>query len=506
MEKKAVIIGAGPAGLTAAYQMLKEGVAKPVILEQEGFVGGISRTMEHNGNRIDIGGHRFFSKSEEVLRLWSELLPLEKRSMEEDIRLRTDPPAFLQRRRISRILYRRKFYDYPISLKLRTIANLGLADTFLAGMAYIRAVLIKREEISLEDFIINRFGTRLYRMFFKDYTAKVWGRDPGEISADWGKQRIRGLSLMRAILHMLKGPFKGKKVETSLIESFLYPKLGPGQYWEAMASRILELGGEIRYGAKVDGLTLADGRIAAACLSGGEVVEGDWFLSSMPVPELTAALGASVPKEIAGLADELPFRDFITVGLLTRKIKLKNNTGIPTYKDRIPDCWIYIQEPDVKVGRLQIFNNWSPLMVRDYEETIWLGLEYFCDQDDELWNMEEQDFIDMAIREAVEIGLLEREDVLDSVRIRVEKAYPAYFGSYDQFPSIREHLDSYDNLYCIGRNGQHRYNNMDHSMLTGVEAVRLIRDGLIGKDSLWNVNADQEYHEEGAGRDEGKGK
>lgn len=210
MEKKAVIIGAGPAGLTAAYQMLKEGVAKPVILEQEGFVGGISRTMEHNGNRIDIGGHRFFSKSEEVLRLWSELLPLEKRSMEEDIRLRTDPPAFLQRRRISRILYRRKFYDYPISLKLRTIANLGLADTFLAGMAYIRAVLIKREEISLEDFIINRFGTRLYRMFFKDYTAKVWGRDPGEISADWGKQRIRGLSLMRAIQHMLKGPFKGK--------------------------------------------------------------------------------------------------------------------------------------------------------------------------------------------------------------------------------------------------------------------------------------------------------
>ncbi|UWG98098.1 NAD(P)/FAD-dependent oxidoreductase [Dehalobacter sp. DCM] len=520
MPKKALIIGGGPAGLTAAYTLLKQTSIIPVIVEKEDFVGGISRTANHNGNRIDIGGHRFFTKSPEVLNLWHALMPVQGKPSIDDILLNNsekilvpggpDPETvdnvFLIRRRVSRILYLRKFFDYPISLKLQTLTNLGFINVIKAGTAYVTSQVFKREEKTLEDFMVNRFGTALYKMFFKDYTYKVWGKDPSEIAADWGAQRIKGLSLTKAVIHMLKSPFMKKdlaqnSVETSLIELYTYPKKGPGQLWEVMADQIRAMGGEIRLNTTAEKFTLANGKLVSAAVRNHESgllenMEADFVISSMPICELVSALGPDIPAEVNAVASELPYRDFITVGLLVKSIKLKNTTKIPTVKDRVPDCWIYIQEPDVKVGRLQMFNNWSPYMVKDFESTVWLGLEYFCEEGDTMWTMSDDDFIAFAIDEAERIGILNKGDILDSVRIKVQKAYPAYFGSYSRFDLVKEHLNTYSNLYCIGRNGQHRYNNMDHSMMTAMEAVRLIQNGESMNDSLWNVNAEKDYHEE----------
>lgn len=519
MPKKALIIGGGPAGLTAAYTLLKETSIVPVIIEKEDFVGGISRTVNHNGNRIDIGGHRFFSKSPEVLSLWHTLMPVQGEPSSDDrilhnVKVLTpggpDPETtdnvFLIRRRVSRILYLRKFFDYPISLKLQTLTNLGFVNVIKAGLTYVKSQVLKRNEDTLEDFMINRFGTALYKMFFKDYTYKVWGKDPSEIAADWGAQRIKGLSLTKAVIHMLKSPFIKKElsqntVETSLIELYTYPKKGPGQYWEVMADQIRAMGGEIRLNTTAVGFDVDNKQITSVTIldhANGlrDTLEADYFISSMPVCELTAALGQDIPADVKEVSSQLPYRDFITVGLLVKSIKLKNTTQIKTIKDRIPDCWIYIQEPDVQVGRLQIFNNWSPYMVKDFADTVWLGLEYFCEEGDAMWTMTDDDFIAFAIDEAEKIGILDKADILDSVRIKVQKAYPAYFGSYSRFDLVKEYLSTYPNLYCIGRNGQHRYNNMDHSMLTAMAAVRLIQNGDTTKVSLWNVNADQDYHED----------
>lgn len=517
MEKKsAVIIGAGPAGLTAAYKLLEESDIHPIIIEKEDFVGGISRTVNHNGNRIDIGGHRFFSKSTEVTELWEKIMPTQGKPSVDDMLLEIDKPlnpqgpdpekedrVFLIRSRVSRILYLRKFFDYPISLKWQTLANMGFVNTLKVGTGYIKSKVVKRKEVTLEDFMINRFGKTLYQMFFKDYTEKVWGRNPSEISADWGAQRIKGLSLTKALLFMIRKPFIKKEltqnnVETSLIELFSYPKKGPGQLWETMAEEIQKRGGEIHFNSTVSKINVKDGRIESVILESGSEkreIKADYFLSSMPICELVAALSCEVPNEIKETALNLPYRDFITVGLLVNKLKIKNTTKTKTILNRIPDCWIYVQEPDVKMGRIQIFNNWSPYMVRDFKNTVWIGLEYFCDKGDEMWNQSDEKFIDFAIKEAVKIGFIEDEDVLDSVRIKVEKAYPAYFGTYENFDIVKSYLNGFNNLFCIGRNGQHRYNNMDHSMLTGAEAVRVIISGKDAKESIWSVNTESEYHE-----------
>lgn len=521
MEKKAIIIGAGPAGLTAAYKLLERGGIKPIILEKEDFVGGISRTVNYKGNRIDIGGHRFFSKSPEVVDLWKKLMPVQGRPAADDLLLKheksfspggPDPETkdlvFLIRRRVSRILYLRKFFDYPISLKFSMIANLGLVNTLIAGFSYIKAQMIQREEITLEDFMVNRFGKKLYQMFFKDYTHKVWGKYPNEISADWGTQRIKGLSLTKAVFHMLKNALPGSKdpsnVETSLIEQFLYPKFGPGQYWETMASSILESGGEVKKNAIVTRLEVTGDRINAVYfMEHGQErrLEGDYFISSMPLCELIPAIELASPHKVVEAAVNLPYRDFITVGLLVHKLKLKNSTSIRTLNQLVPDCWIYVQEPDVKIGRLQIFNNWSPYMVQDYADSVWIGLEYFCNETDEMWRMDEATFIQFAIDEVVRIGLVDKTDIMDSVQIKVPKAYPAYFGSYSEMGAIKSYLNQFLNLYCIGRNGQHRYNNMDHSMLTAFEAVELIFDDKKSTDALWDINAESAYHEEKESRE-----
>ena len=514
-NKTAIIIGAGPAGLTAAYCLLKETDIKPIILEEENFVGGISRTAEHNGNRMDIGGHRFFTKNDEVNALWRELMPTQGAPSKDDIILGTtdkalseggpDPESedrvMLIRRRVSRIYFLKKFFDYPISLKAETFKNMGLGRTIKAGFGYVGATIFKKEENSLRNFYINRFGKPLYEMFFEDYTTKLWGRDPKDISADWGAQRVKGLSLTKAVWNVLSKPFRGKnsKVETSLIEQYSYPKKGPGQLYEMMASEIERMGGTIIKGAKVVGINTEDGMVkSVSALRDGEKVDytGDEFFSTMPVKDLVAGMGESAPADVRRVAEGLPYRDFMTVGLLVNKLQITNKTKLKTVGDIVPDCWIYIQEREVKLGRLQIFNNWSPYMVKDAENTVWIGLEYFCDEGDDMWNMGDEEFIKFAKGELASIGIIDESDVLDAVRIKVKKAYPAYFDTYSEFATVRDYLSSIDNLWCIGRNGQHKYNNMDHSMLTAIEAVRAIKSGARDKTPVWEVNTEKEYHEE----------
>lgn len=519
--KNIVIIGAGPAGLTAAYSLLKNSDEYNVrIFEESGFIGGISRTEEYKGNRIDIGGHRFFSKSEEIMDMWCDILPLQGAPSKDDIALgrelsysgkhENDPEktdnVFLTRTRVSRIYYRRRFFDYPISLKPRTFINMGFANTVKAGFGYIGSVFHKLPETSLENFYINRFGKPLYQMFFEDYTEKVWGVHPSEIAADWGAQRVKGLSVGKVIKNALLSPFKkkGSKVETSLIESFYYPKYGPGQLWERLAEIDKELGAELVTNRCVEKINTREGKIYSVTVRNtdesspnfGEKQEipCDHLISSMPIKDLTAALD-DTPEDIRKISSELPYRDFITVGLLLDKLEIVNKTKMKTVNNNVPDCWIYIQDRDVRLGRLQIFNNWSPYMVDDMNKHIWVGLEYFCNEGDSMWNSSDGDFVSFAIGELEKIGIIKRESVLDSYISRVKKAYPAYFGTYSEFGRIREYLDSFPNLFCIGRNGQHRYNNMDHSMMTAIIAAKNIIEGNTDKSNIWNVNTEKEYHE-----------
>lgn len=513
-KKTAIIIGAGPAGLTAAYQLLTETDIIPIIFEETPFIGGISRTAVWHGNRIDIGGHRFFSKNKDIMNFWTNLLPLQGEPSFDDRLLNRpldlekggpdpekDDMVMLKRNRVSRIFYLRNFFDYPISIKPETFINMGLSRTIRAGVGYVSSVIVKREEKSLEDFYINRFGKTLYKMFFEGYTQKVWGVHPSKIAPDWGSQRVKGLSLSKAVLSMIKKHLKvGKKedVETSLIEEFYYPKKGPGQLWEALADKIIDMGGKIYFESKVEKIEVSSEKVESITIVNdgkSSTFKANYYISSMTIKDLVHGMDNAPPTDVKEIAKTLPYRDFITVGLLVNKLKIKNTTKLKTVGNIVPDCWIYIQEPDVKIGRLQIFNNWSPYLVKDCENTVWIGLEYFCSEGDKLWRSTDESFIEFASRELEKIGLINREDILDAVRIKVKKAYPAYFGSYNKFSEVRQYLDSFNNLYCIGRNGQHRYNNMDHSMLTAIEAVNVIKNNQSDKSSIWDVNTEESYHE-----------
>ncbi|OPY27439.1 MAG: hypothetical protein A4E27_00545 [Methanobacterium sp. PtaU1.Bin242] len=534
-NKTAIIIGAGPAGLTAAYELLDKTDIKPVIFEATSDIGGISKTINYNGNRIDIGGHRFFSKSERVTEWWLNILPLQGAPASDDRLLGRKVPlsdrssrkkigsnnkeiydapdpektdeVMLNRSRISRILFMRKFFDYPVSLNLKTLSNLGIERTIKIGLSYINASLNPiKDEKSLEDFFINRFGRELYLTFFKDYTEKVWGVPCSEIKSDWGSQRIKGLSITKAIAHSLKNVFRRdssisqRNVETSLIQQFMYPKHGPGQMWEEVARIINENGGEIHLNQRVEELVKdSDHIVEVKAINEGtgelETHIGDYFFSTMPVKDLIEALNGEKPGEVIEVAHGLVYRDFMTAGLLLNRLKKKNESKIRTLNDIIPDNWIYVQEKDVKMGRIQIFNNWSPYMVKD-QDKILIGLEYFVNDGDELWNMSDDDFIAFAIEELVRIDMVDEKDVLDSFVIRMPKTYPAYFGTYNQFDIIRRFTDNIKNLFLIGRNGMHRYNNMDHSMLTAMQAVENIINQRDDKDNLWSVNAEEDYHEE----------
>jgi protoporphyrinogen oxidase len=562
MGKTAVLIGAGPAGLTAALELLCRTDIHPIVLEASGEIGGISRTIRYKGNRMDIGGHRFFSKSDRVMQWWMDLMPpalneaqeisyqgkqrvvtvpahppeepplrglgplqhetaaaqeaeealadevLQEQIEHEDENVVASLPAdpdlvMLIRPRKSRIYYLRRFFDYPIKLTAQTLENLGLLRTIRVGVSYMQSRVSQiKPEKSLEDFLINRFGRELYLTFFKSYTEKVWGTPCDQISAEWGAQRIKGLSLTTAVKHFLKKSFSRKSTgdvaqkgtDTSLIERFMYPKYGPGQLWEHVADQIVAKGGEIRMGWKVDRIHCEGDRVLSieAVNEAGEreTLTGDYFFSTMPMKELVRALDAEVPAPVREVSEGLEYRDFITVGLLADRLKVQERDGGP-----LKDTWIYVQEPDVLLGRLQIFNNWSPHLVEDPTK-VWIGLEYFCYDTDDLWKMADEDLKRFAIAEVAKIGILNAEDVSDGHVVRVPKTYPAYFGTYNRFDELKAYTDSFANLFLVGRNGMHKYNNQDHSMLTAMTVVDGLVAGHVDKAALWSINTEQEYHEE----------
>lgn len=519
MERKtAIIIGAGPAGLTAALELLEKTDIKPIVFEKSNDMGGISKTVNYKGNRIDIGGHRFFSKSDKIMDWWARILPVQAQTGEGEKSvtisyqnkqrvvelpgnghtLEKEEKVMLVRNRLSRIYYRRKFFNYPISLSWDTLEKLGLVNVMMIVSSYLYIKVFPKKKIeSLEDYIISGFGKKLYLTFFKDYTEKVWGIPCNELSADWGAQRIKGISIKSIIAHAIRikkdKSIRQKNTQKSLIEKFLYPKLGPGQLWEEVALRIKKEGGEINTNTKVIGFDLQDNVFEGVWVDNGNgriYVKGDYFFSSMPVAELVKCMGWHVPNEIQKIANALKYRDFITVGLLVKELKIKNRDG-----SSILDNWIYIQEKDVKIGRLQIFNNWSPYMVKD-SDTVWLGLEYFCNEGDEIWSMDDQSLIEFGTRELSKLGIIDIGSFLDGTVIKVPKAYPAYVGSYNKFDQVKDFFTNYENLFLIGRNGMHRYNNQDHSMLTAIASVEYIIDDLKCKDHIWNINEESEYIEE----------
>ncbi|NSL90367.1 NAD(P)/FAD-dependent oxidoreductase [Chitinophaga sp. Mgbs1] len=531
MQKKAIIIGAGPAGLTAAYELLQRTDVMPVILEKSTDIGGISKTVNYKGNRIDIGGHRFFSKSDRVMDWWMTVMPLDKEAAEiftisyqqktrevkipqkkndSDTLVAENPDLImLVRKRLSRIYFLHKFFTYPIQLSVDTLRKLGIITTISIMISYLQAQAFPRKnEKTLEDFMINRFGKTLYNLFFKHYTEKVWGVPCNEISAEWGAQRIKGISIGKAIAHAAKSAWnaskpkdiKQKNVETSLIEQFLYPKHGPGQLWEEVAHQVTSQGATLLMQHDVARIITSGNRVTAVeaidRTTGATILlEGDYFFSTMPVQELVAGLQANVPKDIREIAAGLQYRDFITIGILLKNLSWQNARTGAYEALSLKDTWIYIQEKDVKVGRLQLFNNWSPYMVKD-PDTTWVGMEYFCNKGDDFWALSDEEIRQTAIKELCQIGLARTEDVLDATVLRMEKTYPAYFGTYNRFDEVRNYIDTFENLFLVGRNGMHKYNNSDHSMLTAMVAVDNIAAGIKTKGNIWSINTEQEYHEE----------
>ncbi|HVF49489.1 MAG TPA: NAD(P)/FAD-dependent oxidoreductase [Pyrinomonadaceae bacterium] len=470
-----VIIGAGPAGLTAAYELGKAGVAS-VVLERDAQVGGLAKTVNYKGFRFDIGGHRFYTKVEAAERIWREVL---------------DSTDFLRRKRLSRIYYNKKFFDYPLRAS-SMLFKLGLWQGCLILLSYLRArAFPEPDERTFEHWITNRFGQRLYSIFFKSYTEKVWGVPCSEITAEWAAQRIKGLSLSVVLKDILRGQPRDKNngaVVKTLIDEFDYPRLGPGMMWEAMAGMVRAQGGTIRAHTTVERIHWTRGRIEAAEVTTGartETLRGTHFISSMPIRELVRKLAPAPPAEVLAAAARLQYRDFLTVVLIVRRRNL------------FPDNWIYIHDPEVKLGRVQNFKNWSADMVPDADKTC-LGLEYFCFKGDGLWSMPDAELIELGKRELEKLGLARADEVEEGTVVRVPKAYPVYDSTYKQsLAALRRFLDTFPNLQLVGRNGMHKYNNQDHSMLTGILAVKNI---LGANFNLWEVNTDEEYQEEVGGR------
>ncbi|MFQ4146463.1 NAD(P)/FAD-dependent oxidoreductase [Chlorogloeopsis sp. ULAP02] len=469
MEKyPVVIIGAGPAGLTAAYQLVKQGI-KSIVVEQADKVGGISRTETYKGYRFDIGGHRFFTKVTEVQQLWHEVLK----------------DDFIKVPRLSRIYYQGNFFNYPLSL-FNTLSNLGIKQSILILLSYLKAKLKARlqpkvEPENFEEWVSDRFGGRLYEIFFKTYTEKVWGIPCNQIRADWAAQRIQGMSLKRAVINAVFGSQNAK----SLIKEFDYPILGPGMMWERFQEEVEKKGTPVLLNTQVTRVERQDNRIKSITVRQGEKTiqfSGDHFISSMPVSALIHRLDPPAPDYILEASRGLKYRDFLIVSLIIDEESL------------FPDNWLYIHSPQFKVGRIQNFKNWSPAMVPDQSKTC-LGMEYFCSQGDEIWEMSDKKLIDLASHEIVELGLVNKlGNIEDGVVIRQHKAYPVYDGEYRQYLQvIQNYLETFENLQTVGRNGMHRYNNQDHSMLTGMLAVK----NILGENhDLWNVNTERSYYEE----------
>lgn len=540
-RRVAVIAGAGPAGLTAAWELLARTDILPIVIEPTPATGGIAQTHVFKGNRIDIGGHRFFSKSKRVMEWWFSLLPRQGapaaddranaheielaaeavvRALVRDANGRTlvretrrpapDPEredaVMLQRPRLSRIYWQNNFFPYPLGITLLVAWRLGLMNTMAIGLSYMKArVFPQRDETYLDAFFVNRFGRRLYETFFRGYTEKVWGVKCSEIRADWGAQRIKGLSLVRALTHAVRDLLSSdfakhqRERETSLITRFYYPKFGPGQVWEEVERQVTASGGTVRHGARVVGVTTAGSRVSHVTVE--DVTSGkrerlpcDCFFSTMPLRELVQAMDPAPSAAVCEVAAGLRYRDFMTVGLLLRRLHVQERGRAP--QATVRDNWIYVQDESVHVGRIQVFNNWSPYLVADPAHTVWIGLEYFLDETDDLWRMADRDLVTLATQELERIGFARGADVIDGCVLRMPKAYPAYFGTYDRLGEVRRWVNSIPNLFCIGRNGMHRYNNQDHSMLTAMLAVDNLVAGCDDDANLWDVNLEMVYQEE----------
>lgn len=457
-----VVIGGGPAGLTAAYELTSKG-QRILLLEATPHLGGLARTEVYRGYRFDVGGHRFYTRIPEIQRLWEELLDSD----------------FISVNRLSRIYYRGKFFDYPLSFG-NALANLGLRESVAAAASYLKARLFPhRREENLEQWLSNRFGPRLYRVFFKTYTEKVWGMPCHEISAEWANQRIQDLTLASAIASALGMNIRAK----TLIRSFLYPRLGPGMLWERMRDRILQAGSEVLLCTPVIGFRHRAGRVTHVCFTqngASQVIPCASVISSMPLNELVQRLDPPPPEGILASARALRYRAFLMVGLILQG------------RDLFPDNWIYVHSPEVAVGRIQNFTNWSAALVPSPEHTT-LGMEYFCHEGDALWREQDSSLIALATRELEQLGLAKGSPVLGGIVIRQPRAYPVYDAEYrTHVARLRDYLQGFDNLQTIGRNGMHRYNNLDHSMLTGLLAARNL---LGGRYDVWAVNADPTYGE-----------
>jgi protoporphyrinogen oxidase len=465
-----IIVGAGPAGLTAAAELSENGQAVTLIEKDTQYVGGMARTVNYKGFRFDIGGHRFFSKSEEINTWWHR-------------RLAAD---FIKVKRLSRIYYRGKFFDYPLKA-FNALFGLGLWTSLLCVLSYAKALLFpQKPEKSFEDRVTNLFGRKLFSVFFKTYTEKVWGRPCDQISSDYAEQRIRGLSLSTAIWHAFVPQRKaGRKVVKTLIEEFDYPRLGPGMMWEKTRDDIIRSGGVVRIGEQAMEFTWQDSRVTSVTTRNRhgqlQVIAGDQFIVSMPLQESILAFDPPLAEACTAAAQRLQYRDFLTVALMIHREKM------------FPDNWIYIQHPTVRMGRIQNFNNWSAQMVPHPGVTC-LGLEYFCFEGDAIWNMSDRDLIALGKRELEILGLASAADVFDGCVVRAEKAYPVYYPGYEgDVRIIREQVQRFTNFQVVGRNGMHKYNNQDHSMMTALVAARRV---LGCEQDPWRVNTDAEYQEE----------
>ena len=481
-DRPVLVIGAGPAGLTAAHQLAEAGDAV-LVVEQDDVVGGISRTVERDGWRFDIGGHRFFTKVKPVEEFWHQVLP------DED---------FLLRPRMSRIFYGGKFYDYPIKLG-NALSNLGLLESFRCGLSFVWVRIHPPKDLTtLEGYIVSNYGWRLYEHFFKTYNEKVWAVPASEISADWGAQRIKGMSLWTAVWEPIRSSLRGKRRDrsqqvTSLIEEFQYPKYGPGMMWERCTEQVVAMGGEVRMQTSAAALHVEDGAAVAVTVTSedrDERVDVSHVISSMPFTALARIVDPPVPEEVLRAASDLHYRDFLTVSLV-----------VPVDRG-FPDNWIYIHSPDVKVGRIQNFGSWSPYMVKDGRTC--LGMEYFVFEGDELWTCSDEELVALATKELAVIGLVEPSDVETGYVVRMPKAYPVYDDVYrDNVEVIRRWFEEHaPNVHPVGRNGMHKYNNQDHSMYTAMLTVENIHGA---HHDIWSVNVEEEYHEADEARDDRAG-